>query len=263
MTDLHNTEVPVTSIPSISKPTGIVGKFWWNPIIRKTYAKSPGAAKFMAVSGIVTIVMSIVLVILVVAISTVLHPNAYKSDPEFNSNVQTPHSSEPLASQPTSVDTSNSVIINGIPRELPLQMPVATEAPELMAKKLAQLRYQAFCTGGIKGIKMLDQVWASHDEPKILPYTLENANNLDLLAPKAALFTYAADVHTFDAASTFTGSSCSYAFPGSLMTVPVSYASGNNQRVVVSIFKDGTHIVGAYTAVYVLIADHWFIDQVH
>ncbi len=90
MTDLHNTEVPVTSIPSISKPTGIVGKFWWNPIIRKTYAKSPGAAKFMAVSGIMTIVMSIVLVVLVVALSLLIKPstNSYGNSGSVDSAPQ-------------------------------------------------------------------------------------------------------------------------------------------------------------------------------
>lgn len=269
MTDLNNHEVPVASNPNVpvymstwpSWCFGLIGAAFQSRNAKKrglTDTRRYWKAAWIStgIGFLLSILLTILMTVVIVAtLGNVAHTQGTET--------AAPVAVEPTASPTPVVDTSNTVVINGVPRKLPIQAPDATDNPVLMAKKLAQLRYQAFCTGGDKGIQMLDQVWASHDDPPPLAYTLENANNLEKLAPAEPLSTYALDVHTFEAAKTFTGSSCSYVFPGSLMSVPVSYSAGNKQRVVVSVFKDGEHIVGAYTAVYDLIDGHWYINQMH
>jgi hypothetical protein len=76
MPDLSN-EVAGTSIPTATKPSGIVGWFWWNPLIKKAYAKSPSRAKAMSAMVVLTFLGSIFFIGVAVVLIAVAPKSSY------------------------------------------------------------------------------------------------------------------------------------------------------------------------------------------
>lgn len=145
--------------------------------------------------------------------------------------------------------------------------PGTTSTPVQIARQIANIRREAFCTGGAKGQAMLDQVWESHANPKPLPYELQDAQNPNALALTQPHSTYAADSQEMRISDTegSYGANCNFVRPASEMTVTESYPVSNTTWVICSVFLTPVEqrLVDGYTAVYDLVDGHWLINQMH
>jgi hypothetical protein len=198
-----------------------------------------GSLATLAVIGVFTLLMTLLFVHGVSKSITPLSPQSQ------------PTAQQPSASSPPSAES--------LP-VLPPSGPTASTPMKQMAVQLANLRQEAFCTGGAKGQAMLDQVWAYHGQPRPLQFSLQNAYNAFELAPKRPHSTYSRDLQQLKS-----GVGCNGVVAASLMKVTESYDASGPSRVVVSQFVDGhpSRVIDAYTAVYIQINGRWHIDQMH
>ena len=251
MTDLHN-EVPVTSDPTPRRKAGD------HSVVKaiRTFNKV-----WKAFSAIFVLIVAVIFLLFVAT-----NHGAQKSRPGVDlsgGSLTDTTSNQPAATQAPVVDPGNNAVVNGIPRDLPLLAPPESDNPTVMAKKIAQLRRDAFCAGGNKGNQIINQVWASHDDPKPLAYSIESAYDTAVLAPSKPSHTFATDINDIKSEESAPGNGCNFGQRGSLMTVVDSYLGATNERVVVSVWMLGSHFVDGYTGVYDLIDGHWYINQLH